>query len=78
VRVDVVGAILRVVFNDKDEGVVRVNAPGNLLDQQADRIVVIGFLKLRSIYKVNGGAKTIQCDRARRSNELKEGSPPAA
>ena len=44
VRIDVVAAILRVVFNDEDQRVVRVPAVGDLLDQQADGIVVVGLL----------------------------------
>ena len=44
VRIDVVAAILRVVFHHKDQGVIRVLAVGDLLNQQADRIVVIGYL----------------------------------
>ena len=53
VRIDVVAAILRVVFNRKDQRVVGVGAVGNLLNQQADRIVVIGYLQVRSIHAVN-------------------------
>ena len=36
---------------------LRVDAAGDLLNQQADRVVVIGFLSFRSIHQVNGGAK---------------------
>src|ERR1039458_4884573 len=46
-------AILRVVFNHKDQSVVRVPAVGDLLNQQAHRIVVVGYHQLRSIHAVN-------------------------
>ena len=42
-----VAGILRVVFNDKDQGVLCVNAVGDGLNQQSDRIVVIRILQLR-------------------------------
>ena len=44
VRIDMVAAILRVVFNDKDQRIVRVPAVCDLLNQQANRVIVIGLL----------------------------------
>ena len=55
-RIDVIAAILRVVLNYKDQGVVGVRAVGDLLDQQAYRIVVVGHLQVRSIHAVNRGS----------------------
>ena len=56
VGIDVVAAILRVVFDDKDESVAFVErAVRDLLHQQADRIVVIGLIPIRSIDQVNRG-----------------------
>src|ERR1035441_1274096 len=55
VRIDVVAAILRVVFDDEDQSVAGVLAVGDLLNQQAHRIVVVGLLILRNSHVVNGG-----------------------
>ena len=54
VRVHVVAAILRVVFNNKDQRVVFVDRTvGNFLHQQANRVVVVGHVALGSVHLVD-------------------------
>jgi hypothetical protein len=45
----VVRSVLRVIFDDDDQGVVRVRALSHGLDQQADSVVVISLLQFRSV-----------------------------
>src|SRR5208337_1827876 len=52
VRIDVVAAILRVVFHDKDQRVVFVDGAGDLLHQQAHRVIVIGYIPVRGVHQV--------------------------
>jgi len=67
-----VAAILRVVFHHKNEGVIGVDAVEDFLNQQADRVIVIGNNQFRSIYAVNRGWRVssgpghppFQCGRA--------------
>ena len=42
-RIDVVGAILRVVFEDENGGVVPIRAVRNRIDDAAERQIVIGY-----------------------------------
>lgn len=46
VGVNVVAAILGIVLDDEDERVIGVDALGDLLNEHADRVVVIGDLRL--------------------------------
>ena len=50
VRIDVIAAILRVVFHDKNQSVVFVHgAVGDFLHQQSHGIVVVGLIAVRGI-----------------------------
>ena len=46
--IDMIGAVLRVVFEDEDGGVVPVGAMRNGIDYAAEREIVIGDRSLRS------------------------------
>ena len=46
-RIDVIGAVLRVVFDDEDGGVVPVRAVGDGIDHAAERQIVVGDRGLR-------------------------------
>ena len=52
-RVDVVRAVLRVVLEHEDQRVVRVAAVRDLLDEQADRVVVVRLLRLGRVHAVD-------------------------
>ena len=57
VRVDVVGAVLGVVLDDEDQGVVGIRALGDRLDQASDGVIVVSDLNLRCVDSVDGGAE---------------------
>src|SRR5258708_34688252 len=46
--VDVIGAILRVVFDHKDGGVIPVDAVGNGIDDATHREIIVGDRRQRS------------------------------
>src|SRR5216684_4664302 len=46
--IDVIGAVLRVVFEDEDGGIVPVGTMRNGIDDPAEREIVIGDRRLRS------------------------------
>src|SRR5579864_7660313 len=56
-RINVVSATLRIVLNHEDKRVIFVAAVGDLLDQQSNRVVVVGHLQLRRVHTQNGFAK---------------------
>src|ERR1017187_1949968 len=60
VAADVVGAILRIVFNHEDERVVGVGAVGDLVDRQSYRVVVVGNLKLRRVHTETRAAEAAE------------------
>ena len=47
VRVHVIGAVLRVVFENENRRVLPVGACGNFLNEKAERVVVVRNVKLR-------------------------------
>src|SRR5450755_2454527 len=53
-RVDMVGAILRIVFNHEDGGVLPIGAVRNGIDNASDREIVIGY---RSLWRGLSGTR---------------------
>ncbi|KLU21033.1 hypothetical protein EOS_37810 [Caballeronia mineralivorans PML1(12)] len=56
-RIDVVRAVLVVVFSDDDQGVRRIGAMGHGLDEPANRQVVVGLLGFRCVDAGQRGAE---------------------
>ena len=58
VRVDVVGAVLHVVFSDDDQRVGGVTAVRHRFDEAAQREIAIGLLRFRRVDAAQRAAET--------------------
>jgi hypothetical protein len=55
--IDVIRAILAIVFDDEDQGVIRIGAVCHRLDHFADGRVIVGLQSLRCIHSAMGRAE---------------------
>jgi len=60
VRIDVIGAVLGIIFDDEDQGVVFIGTVRNFLREQTDGIVVVGHLQAWRVNSVQSGAEATE------------------
>ncbi len=68
-----VRSVLRIVFDNDDQGVLRVGAVSRSLNQQADSVVIVCLLEFRSVDSPQGRAETARVIVAQTTDHLQRG-----